>query len=210
MSHWQKRALRPALSGRSSGLSVPPFTSCLIPRTETGPGPKQGRSEVPTGDPTLALKAPQQDPERPAPPGTLGRCQAPRPQRRVVALPAPPGPAPLCGTGCLGGAWPRSLVSLAGPGASRAAGSGRPPILAPVLSSRRRPAPLPGGIWAGGLLRVGSHTPPPAKDIHLAQKARVRQQTHSPWGCLGFVCRAQGPRGHLGSSRPSGRGGGSP
>lgn len=56
---------------------------------------------------------------------------------------------------------------------------------------------------------MGSHTPPPALDIHPPQKARARQQTHSPRGRLCFVSQAPGPRGHLGSSPQGGQGGGS-
>lgn len=91
------------------------------------------------------------------------------------------------------------------------------PSLMPALGSGafseqppRSPAhPQSGGIWVGGPLRVASHTPPPAGDIHPAQKARARRQTHSHW-LPGFVCGAADPEAIWGAVVPAGRGPGLP
>ena len=91
------------------------------------------------------------------------------------------------------------------------------PRLMPALGSGafseqqpRSPAhPQSAGIWAGGPLRVASHTPPPAGDIHPAQKARARRQTHSH-GPPGFVCGAADPEAIWGAVVPAGRGPGLP
>ena len=50
---------------------------------------------------------------------------------------------------------------------------------------------------------------PPAEDIHPAQKARARRQTHLH-GPPGFVCRAAGPEAIWGAVVPAGRGPGLP
>lgn len=91
------------------------------------------------------------------------------------------------------------------------------PSLMPALGSGafseqppRSPAhPQSEGIWVGGPLRVASHTPPPAGDIHPAQKARGRRQTHSH-GPPGFVCGAADPEAIWGAVVPAGRGPGLP
>lgn len=197
---------------------VAPPTSSLLTHTQAGlgsPGLGSALAGVPEF-PALFITAPDShysgstlNPSRPS----ARRPALPPPQELKPPLPAPLAAFPhdtetrdphicvsrgvpvcLLEAACWGLRVPRQCLG---------AGS--------AFFSRQRPPPhrdRRGIIWAGGLLRVGSHTPPPASDIHPPQKARARQQTHSPRGpALCFVSQAPSSRGHLGSSPQGGQGG---
>ncbi|XP_033084534.1 uncharacterized protein LOC117093422 [Trachypithecus francoisi] len=199
-----------------------PSASCPQPRTEMHPGFNQGSLWLLEGNHPLDLKVSRAGSRRscfpptprPSPWSPWGCVQSPAQQPSAHWAPVPSGSSPVleppseqsgshpqpsltCGSyvRCGGGRGARHWLPVSGLGAGTES----------VCCPRHPPtSPAWRGIWAGA--RSGwVPTPHPPPRTFILHKRRVRGNKLIRHGLPGLCVLSSGLRGHLGSSRPSGR-----